>query len=54
MMKWIRALLGLCEHKWETINAYPVFRDPQCTGNPHAMKYTLHCQKCGDIIVRRV
>ena len=47
----IRKLLGLCEHKWKMIHTSKVCRcsDETIVG----YNYTLQCQKCGVIKVKK-
>ena len=47
MIRWLRALLGLHEHEWETVEKIKVF-DVDAKW-PFATDYILRCKHCGDI-----
>jgi len=47
----LKKLFGLCEHCWKTIETLEIFRkDRVKTG----LFYILRCEKCGEIVHRRV
>ncbi len=46
MIKHIRKLLGLCDHKWETIREGPLLsKDNTVVGH----YYIVRCETCGHI-----
>ena len=52
MMGWLRRLLGLCPHEWETFAQADVCRVGCDT--PWALMYMLRCKKCGDVKGRKI
>jgi len=46
-MSFLRRLLGLCDHKWETIDRVNVYTDRPTTIT--GTKYIQQCEKCGDV-----
>ena len=44
-MKWIRRLLGLCEHKWKVINEQKCV----CADMGPYTRIILQCEKCGNV-----
>jgi hypothetical protein len=50
-MKWIRKLLGLCEHQWKLLNKIQVY-DYFYTVYI-ADDYILQCEKCGTVKRKR-
>jgi hypothetical protein len=49
-MKWIRQVLGLCQHKWATVQRYSVSLDDR----PRGELWLLQCEHCGDMKTKRV
>lgn len=48
MIKFIRSLLGLCDHKWKILNTSDMYAN-QYNAMPYARKYALQCEHCGNI-----
>lgn len=47
-MKWIRRLLGLCEHEWAVLQQSPLF--PSAGAQlPCGEEFILQCKKCGNL-----
>lgn len=42
-MNWFRKLLGLCQHKWETVDTWVITRDGRAVGQRHILR----CEHCG-------
>lgn len=57
-MNWLKSFLGICSHKWSTIeqiDVYETWDGERYDGqNPAFRKYVLQCSNCGDIKVKRV
>ena len=47
-MKWIKFLLGLCDHQWEVINKHYLYHR-ETASIPYGTKYVQQCKKCGKI-----
>jgi hypothetical protein len=45
MIKFLRKLLGLCEHKWDTFKEVSLERSSFYAGHI----YHLRCEKCGTV-----
>ena len=58
MIGWLwRVLVGRfqqCEHKWKYQNVVKVFDIDVSCKNPAETRIILQCEKCGDIVSRRV
>jgi len=50
----LRKLLGLCEHKWKTIQIVNVYDVGISMTIPNYYKYCLCCSNCGDIKVKKL
>lgn len=53
MIKYLRTLFGLCDHKWEIINKISIFAN-NYDSMPYATKYVLQCEHCGNLKEKRV
>ena len=54
-MKSIREWFGYCIHQWKIIQTIDIYRHPD--DGPHdkvGKFFVLQCEKCGDIMKRRV
>ncbi len=47
-MKWLKWLLGLCNHKWKTVDKNDVYTQ-HSSSMPTYIDYILECEKCGKI-----
>ena len=47
-MKWIRFILGLCDHQYEVILKNYIYETDK-SQRPWGVKYTQRCKKCGKI-----
>ena len=54
MIKWIRTLLGLCDHKWVILREINLWRREKRKENeiPMGLEYHLQCEKCGNIKIK--
>jgi hypothetical protein len=59
-MNWLRKLLGLCPHKWETIQVQQLeqvhygYRVDGKQATSLGTRYHLRCAQCGNIKFRNV
>lgn len=44
-MRWIRKLLGLCEHRWVEVRHVRLLHD----GKYYSDHYILRCDRCGEM-----
>lgn len=51
-MKWIKFILGLCDHKWEILHEGKIVSHYNDTRV--GTYYELQCEKCGDVEVRNL
>lgn len=51
-MKWIKFILGLCDHKWKIIRTGRIIG--MHSNEPVGTYYDLQCEHCGDVKVRNI
>lgn len=50
MIRWLRALLGLHEHQWETVRSGGITSAGKQIGD----YFILRCKHCGDVKCRKL
>jgi hypothetical protein len=53
MIRWIRKMLGVCEHKWTIIRETDVYEKSISLEMPNYRNIVLQCEHCGNIKVKR-
>ena len=53
-MRWLRKILGLCQHKWERHEKIEVYVSEKTDDLPVYLKQVLQCSLCGSIKVVKI